>query len=111
MGKKPDSSNKVKRAFGDVLHDVSLACVTVRVRPNLSGATSAGTHQGGHKVNPAGCGLVAQSSSVFAHAEMPATMVDQDLFVVTRYVESKLTDSSLLSSVPNLGPPIPRKPS
>lgn len=42
------------------------------------------------------------------HAEMPRYQwSDQDLFTVTRYIESKLTDASLLSGVPNLGTPNP----
>ena len=42
------------------------------------------------------------------HAEMPRYQwSDQDLFVVTRYIESNLTDTSLLSDVPNLGTPTP----
>jgi len=42
------------------------------------------------------------------HAEMPRYQwSDQDLFTVTRYIESKLTDASLLTDVPNLGTPTP----
>jgi mono/diheme cytochrome c family protein len=42
------------------------------------------------------------------HAEMPRYQwSDQDLFVVSRYLQSKLTDASLLSDVPNLGTPTP----
>jgi mono/diheme cytochrome c family protein len=41
------------------------------------------------------------------HAEMPRYQwSDQDLFTVTRYIESKLTDESLLSDVPNLATPV-----
>ncbi|HXX22110.1 MAG TPA: c-type cytochrome [Terriglobia bacterium] len=42
------------------------------------------------------------------HAEMARYQwSDQDLFTVTRYIEAKLTDPSLLSDVPNLGTPNP----
>ncbi len=42
------------------------------------------------------------------HAEMPRYQwSDQDLFTVTRYMESKLTDASLLTDIPNLGTPTP----
>jgi cytochrome c2 len=42
----------------------------------------------------------------FPHAEMPRYQwSDQDLFLVSRYIESNLTDTSLLSDVPNLGSP------
>jgi cbb3-type cytochrome oxidase cytochrome c subunit len=40
------------------------------------------------------------------HAEMPRYQwSDQDLFVITRYIESRLTDPTLLSDVPNLQSP------
>jgi mono/diheme cytochrome c family protein len=40
------------------------------------------------------------------HAEMPRYQwSDEDLFTVTRYIQSKLTDDSLLSDVPKLGSP------
>ena len=42
------------------------------------------------------------------HAEMPRYQwSDRDLFVVSRYIESKLTDTTLLSDVPALGTPTP----
>jgi mono/diheme cytochrome c family protein len=42
------------------------------------------------------------------HAEMPRYQwSDQDLFTVTRYIESKLTDASLLTDIPSLGTPTP----
>jgi mono/diheme cytochrome c family protein len=42
------------------------------------------------------------------HAEMPRYQwSDQDLFAVTRYIESKLTDDALLSDVQNPGTPSP----
>jgi cbb3-type cytochrome oxidase cytochrome c subunit len=40
------------------------------------------------------------------HSEMPRyEWSDQDLYLVTRYIQSRLTDPSLLSDVPNLGAP------
>jgi mono/diheme cytochrome c family protein len=42
------------------------------------------------------------------HSTMPRYQwSDEDLFTVTRYIESKLTDDSLLSDVPKLAPPGP----
>jgi mono/diheme cytochrome c family protein len=42
------------------------------------------------------------------HAEMPRYQwSDEDLFTVTRYIESRLTDATLLSGIPDLGNPNP----
>ncbi len=44
------------------------------------------------------------------HSEMPRYQwSDEDLYKVTKYIESKLTDSDLLSDVPQLGAPAPQE--
>jgi len=44
--------------------------------------------------------------SYLPHARMPRYgWSDEDLYKVTQYIETKLTDSDLLASVPQLGPP------
>jgi mono/diheme cytochrome c family protein len=63
----------------------------------------------GSKVNPDWLAAwLRNPQSYLAHAEMPRYQwSDQDLYVVTRYLESKLTDPSLLSDVPKLDAPTP----
>ena len=64
----------------------------------------------GSKVNPDWLAAwLRNPQSYLPHAEMPRYQwSDQDLYVVTRYIESKLTDPSLLSDVPKLEAPHPR---
>ena len=63
----------------------------------------------GSKVNPDWLAAwLRNPQSYLAHAEMPRYQwSDQDLYVVTRYLQSKLTDPSLLSDVPKLDAPAP----
>jgi mono/diheme cytochrome c family protein len=63
----------------------------------------------GSKVNPDWLAAwLRNPQSYLAHAEMPRYQwSEQDLYVVTRYIESKLTDASLLDGVPKLEAPTP----
>jgi mono/diheme cytochrome c family protein len=63
----------------------------------------------GSKVNPEWLTAWLRNPQAYlSHAEMPRYQwSDADLFVVSRYIESKLTDASLLSDVPNLASPSP----
>ena len=58
----------------------------------------------GSKVNPDWLAVWLRNPQAYLpHAEMPRYQwSDQDLYVVTRYIESRLTDPSLLSDVPKL---------
>jgi mono/diheme cytochrome c family protein len=63
----------------------------------------------GSKVNPDWLAAWLRNPQAYLpHAEMPRYQwSDQDLFLVTRYIKSKLTDPSLLSDVPKLEAPAP----
>lgn len=65
----------------------------------------------GSKVNPDW--LVAwlrDPQAYLPHSKMPRYgWTDQDLYEVTRYITTKLTDPDLLSDVPKLGPPTPEE--
>ena len=65
----------------------------------------------GSKVNPDWLAAwLRNPQSYMPHAEMPRYQwSDQDLYVVTRYIASKLTDPSLLSDVPRLDSPTPEE--
>ena len=109
--KKPDlleqGETRFRQMFCTTCH--SLAVTRAGETKLIGGDIGPELTKAGSKVNPDW--LVAwlrNPQAYLPHAEMPRYQwSDQDLFVVTRYVESKLTDSSLLSSVPNLGTPNP----
>jgi mono/diheme cytochrome c family protein len=63
----------------------------------------------GSKVNPDWLAAwLCNPQSYLAHAEMPRYQwSEQDLYVVTRYIQSKLTDAGLLDGVPKLDAPAP----
>ena len=65
----------------------------------------------GSKVNPDWLAAWLRDPQAYLpHAEMPRYQwSDQDLYVVTRYIESRLTDPSLLSDVPKLQAPTPEE--
>jgi mono/diheme cytochrome c family protein len=65
----------------------------------------------GSKVNPDWLAAwLRNPQSYLPSAEMPRYQwSDEDLYVVTRYIESKLTDPSLLSEIPKLEAPAPNE--
>jgi mono/diheme cytochrome c family protein len=85
----------------------SLAVVRAGMTQLIGGDIGPELTKVGSKVNPAWlASWLKDPESYLPHALMPRyDWSDEDLYTVTQYITTSLTDSDLLSDVPKLGPP------
>jgi mono/diheme cytochrome c family protein len=104
--KRPDlidqGETRFRQMFCTTCH--SLAVTRAGETKLIGGDIGPELTKAGSKVNPDWLAAWLRNPQAYLpHAEMPRYQwSDQDLFLVTRYIKSKLTDPSLLSDVPKL---------
>ncbi len=113
LSKRPDLADqgeiRFRQMFCSTCH--SLAVTRAGETKLIGGDIGPELTKVGSKVNPDW--LVAwlrDPRAYLPHSKMPRYgWTDQDLYEVTRYITTKLTDPDLLSDVPKLGPPTPEE--
>lgn len=112
-GKRPDTVDhgevRFRQMFCSTCH--SLAVTRAGETTLIGGDIGPELTKVGSKVNPDWLAAWLRNPQAYLpHSQMPRYgWTDEDLYKVAQYIQTKLTDPSLLSGVPQLGPPSPQE--